>query len=84
MEARKKVKTRIFLGYTSNMMSSGVRDSIRYLVQHKLVGGIWETKWMLVTLGSSLVSDNTSDFCSSLRSIALSLRLAVWKRILSK
>jgi hypothetical protein len=32
------VKARIFLGYTSNMISSGVRESIRYLVQHKLVG----------------------------------------------
>ena len=30
-------KCRIFLGYTSNMVSSGVRDIIRFLVQHKLV-----------------------------------------------
>ena len=27
----------IFLGYTSNMVSSGLRESIRYLVEHKLV-----------------------------------------------
>lgn len=27
----------IFLGYTSNMISSGVRESIRYLVQHRMV-----------------------------------------------
>lgn len=27
----------IFLGYTSNMVSSGLRESIRFLVQHKLV-----------------------------------------------
>ncbi|XP_062841150.1 deoxyhypusine synthase isoform X1 [Trichomycterus rosablanca] len=27
----------IFLGYTSNLISSGVRESIRYLVQHKMV-----------------------------------------------
>ena len=27
----------IFLGYTSNMASCGVRDSIRFLVQHKMV-----------------------------------------------
>ena len=27
----------IFLGYTSNMISSGVRDTLRFLVQHKLV-----------------------------------------------
>jgi deoxyhypusine synthase len=27
----------IFLGYTSNMMSSGIREYIRYLVQNKMV-----------------------------------------------
>lgn len=27
----------IFLGYTSNMVSSGIREIIRFLVQHKLV-----------------------------------------------
>ncbi len=33
----RKENVRIFLGYTSNMVSSGVRESIRYLVEHKLV-----------------------------------------------
>lgn len=33
-------KTTIFLGYTSNLISSGLRDTLRYLVQHKLVSGI--------------------------------------------
>lgn len=27
----------IFLGFTSNLVSSGVRESIRYLVQHGMV-----------------------------------------------
>ena len=27
----------IFLGYTSNMASCGVRETIRFLVQHKMV-----------------------------------------------
>jgi deoxyhypusine synthase len=36
-EYRKSVKCTIFLGYTSNMISSGVREIIRYLCQHKLV-----------------------------------------------
>lgn len=27
----------IFLGFTSNLVSSGVRESIRYLVQHSMV-----------------------------------------------
>uniref|UniRef100_A0A023F8D9 deoxyhypusine synthase n=1 Tax=Triatoma infestans TaxID=30076 RepID=A0A023F8D9_TRIIF len=34
---RRKSSCTIFLGYTSNMASCGVRDSIRFLVQHKLV-----------------------------------------------
>ena len=33
----------IFLGYTSNMVSSGVRDTIRFLVQHKMVDVIVST-----------------------------------------
>ncbi|TSK87538.1 Deoxyhypusine synthase [Bagarius yarrelli] len=33
----------IFLGYTSNLISSGVRESIRYLVQHKMVDVIVTT-----------------------------------------
>lgn len=36
-EVRKKTKCTIFLGYTSNMISSGVRETIRYLCQHNLV-----------------------------------------------
>lgn len=31
IEVRKKTKCTIFLGYTSNMISSGVREIIRYL-----------------------------------------------------
>ena len=27
----------IFLGYTSNLISSGVRESIRYLAEHSMV-----------------------------------------------
>jgi deoxyhypusine synthase len=30
-------KSKIFLGYTSNLVSSGLRDVIKYLVQHSLV-----------------------------------------------
>uniref|UniRef100_A0A8C4XQH5 Deoxyhypusine synthase n=1 Tax=Falco tinnunculus TaxID=100819 RepID=A0A8C4XQH5_FALTI len=29
----------IFLGFTSNLISSGVRETIRYLVQHNMVRG---------------------------------------------
>lgn len=36
-EARQAVRTTIFLGYTSNLVSSGVRDVIRFLVKHRLV-----------------------------------------------
>ena len=33
----KKENASIYLGYTSNMVTTGVRDIIRYLVEHKLV-----------------------------------------------
>ena len=33
----RKNKAFIYLGYTSNMVTTGVRDIIRYLVEHKLV-----------------------------------------------
>ncbi len=33
----RKDKVRIFLGYTSNMVSTGVRECIRYLVKNKMV-----------------------------------------------
>lgn len=36
-------KTTVFLGYTSNLISSGLRDTLRYLVQHKMVTGIVST-----------------------------------------
>jgi len=36
-ESRNKQKCTIFLSYTSNMISSGIRETIKFLVQHKLV-----------------------------------------------
>lgn len=33
-------KTTIFMGFTSNLISSGLRETLRYLVQHKMVSGI--------------------------------------------
>lgn len=36
-------RTTIFLGYTSNLISSGLRETIRYLVQHKMVNAIVAT-----------------------------------------
>lgn len=33
-------KTTIFLGYTSNLISSGLRETLRFLVQHKMVSAI--------------------------------------------
>lgn len=34
---RPKTNCTIFLGYTSNMVSAGLRETIRFLVQHKMV-----------------------------------------------
>ncbi|SCW02691.1 LAFE_0F12156g1_1 [Lachancea fermentati] len=36
-------KTTIFLGYTSNLISSGLRETIRFLVQHKMVSAVVAT-----------------------------------------
>ncbi|KAI4490755.1 PREDICTED: probable deoxyhypusine synthase [Polistes canadensis] len=40
---KRKSSCTIFLGYTSNMASCGVRDTIRFLVQHKMVDCIVTT-----------------------------------------
>jgi len=42
-EERSQIKCTIFLGYTSNMISSGVREIIRFLAQHKMVSCIVTT-----------------------------------------
>jgi deoxyhypusine synthase len=39
-EYRQGVKCKIFLGCTSNLISSGVRETIRFLIEHKMVS-IW-------------------------------------------
>ncbi|MEW5306067.1 MAG: hypothetical protein WDW36_008564 [Sanguina aurantia] len=61
-EYRKTVRTRIFLAYTSNLVSSGVREHIRYLVQNKMVdvvvttaGGIEED--LIKCMGHTYVGD---------------------------
>lgn len=40
---REATRCKIFLGYTSNLVSAGVREHIRYLVQHRLVDVIVTT-----------------------------------------
>lgn len=42
-EVRKNTKCTIFLGYTSNLISSGLREIIRFLVKHKMVSCIVTT-----------------------------------------
>lgn len=37
MDYRKNVKCKLFLGYTSNLISSGLRETFRFLAQHKMV-----------------------------------------------
>ncbi|GAB4852740.1 hypothetical protein Ancab_016949 [Ancistrocladus abbreviatus] len=34
---RQSIRCKVFLGFTSNLISSGVRDTIRFLVQHHMV-----------------------------------------------
>eukprot|EP00033_Pygsuia_biforma_P002207 GCRY01002445.1.p1 GENE.GCRY01002445.1~~GCRY01002445.1.p1 ORF type:complete len:370 (-),score=63.00 GCRY01002445.1:27-1136(-) len=40
---RSRTRAKIFFGYTSNLISSGVRDTIRYLCQNKMVDVIVST-----------------------------------------
>uniref|UniRef100_A0A7N0VEW0 Deoxyhypusine synthase n=1 Tax=Kalanchoe fedtschenkoi TaxID=63787 RepID=A0A7N0VEW0_KALFE len=37
LEDRKSVRCKVFLGFTSNLVSSGVRETVRYLVEHRMV-----------------------------------------------
>ena len=36
-EMRRNTRCKIFLGYTSNLVSAGTREQLRYLAQHKMV-----------------------------------------------
>ncbi|KAK8971077.1 Deoxyhypusine synthase [Platanthera guangdongensis] len=40
---RESVRCKIFLGFTSNLVSSGVRDIVRFLVEHKMVDVVVST-----------------------------------------
>ena len=57
-----KVNSKIYLGYTSNMVSSGLREIIRYLVEHKKVdvcvtsGGGFEED-IIKCLGDTVMGD---------------------------
>eukprot|EP00587_Corethron_hystrix_P009254 CAMPEP_0113311414 /NCGR_PEP_ID=MMETSP0010_2-20120614/8659_1 /TAXON_ID=216773 ORGANISM="Corethron hystrix, Strain 308" /NCGR_SAMPLE_ID=MMETSP0010_2 /ASSEMBLY_ACC=CAM_ASM_000155 /LENGTH=370 /DNA_ID=CAMNT_0000167045 /DNA_START=190 /DNA_END=1299 /DNA_ORIENTATION=+ /assembly_acc=CAM_ASM_000155 len=42
-QVRSKIRSKIFLGYTSNQISSGQRETIRFLVQHSMVDVIVTT-----------------------------------------
>lgn len=46
----KTQKTTIFLGYTSNLISSGLRSTLKYLVKHKMVSAV-------VTTGGGIEED---------------------------
>jgi deoxyhypusine synthase len=43
LKNRENVKCTIFLGYTSNMASCGMRETIRYLCEHKMIDAIVTT-----------------------------------------
>lgn len=61
-----KIKTKIYLGYTSNMVSSGIRETICFLVKNKMVdvlvttaGGIEED--LIKCLGKTHIADFNID-----------------------
>jgi deoxyhypusine synthase len=43
IKVRENTRTTIFLGYTSNMVSCGMREIIRYLCEHKMIDAIVTT-----------------------------------------
>lgn len=43
LDVRERLRARIFLGYTSNQISSGQREVLRFLVEHKMVDCIVTT-----------------------------------------
>ncbi len=57
-----QVKSKIYLGYTSNMISSGLREILRYLVEHKKIdvcvtsGGGFEED-IIKCLGNTVLGD---------------------------
>lgn len=64
---RPKTGCTIFLAYTSNMISSGIREHIRFLVKHKLVdclvttaGGIEEDLIKCLRVGNDVTKANDS------------------------
>ena len=55
--ARSKSRAKIFLGYTSNLVSSGVREHVRWLVQHSMVD-------VIVTTAGGIEEDLIKARCS--------------------
>lgn len=63
---KRRERCTIFLGYTSNMVSCGIRESIRFLVEHALVdclvttaGGVEED--LIKVLGPTYLGDFSLD-----------------------
>ena len=66
LDVRSSIRTKIFLSYTSNLVSAGVREQIRYLVQHGHVdvlvtsaGGVEED--LIKCLGDTYLGDFRMD-----------------------
>lgn len=69
---RPRTACTIFLAYTSNMISSGIREQIRFLVKNKLVdcivttaGGIEEDLIKCLRLGDSATTTKTTKFADT-------------------
>lgn len=53
-EFRESVRCKVFMGFTSNLVSSGVRDTIRYLVEHHMVSAMYTSFCLIIGLGELL------------------------------
>lgn len=78
---RRKSNCTIFLGYTSNIVSSGLRETIRFLVEHKMV-----CAFILDAKSNQIVNNNCPfayflRFICEIRLIVLLQQRVVLKRI---
>ena len=71
-ELRRNTKAKVFLGYTSNMISCGMRDYLRYLCKYKLVD-------VIVTTGGG-IEEGEQRKGASLFSLGRQISSSAWRR----
>ncbi|XP_022764931.1 deoxyhypusine synthase isoform X4 [Durio zibethinus] len=55
---RESVRCKVFLGFTSNLISSGVRDTVRYLTEHHM-NVLWTPSKLIARLGKEINNESS-------------------------